>query len=83
MITIELELGIALKMLEVLRLDPIYTLLNSEFDIEKELGLEDFKPHKWIGYEKDHAEQAFECYSALFAAMMKHYADNADKDLPR
>lgn len=56
----------AMEMLDVLRLTPIYTLLNSED--EGELG-DDFKPHKWIGCELEHAEKANAAFKVLLAHM--------------
>jgi hypothetical protein len=55
----------ALALLEVLRLTPIYALMGSEF--ENELG-NDFKRHKWEGYEKDHAERCMALHAKVLAA---------------
>lgn len=63
---IEIDQDIAFKMLDVLRLTPIYALLGSEF--QSELG-DDFKPWKFQGYEQEHAQQSAECHRALLDAM--------------
>jgi hypothetical protein len=60
------EEELALQALEVLRLTPIYTLLNSEH--EDELG-DDFKPHKWESGVQDHAELAYSVFSRMLEAM--------------
>lgn len=65
---IEIEDAVAFEILEVLRLTPIYALLGSEFEAEI---AEDFKPWKWQGYEKEHAEKSVECHRALLNAMRR------------
>lgn len=62
---IEITWDHALEILEVLRLTPIYALLNS--DHEEELG-DDFKPQKWQGYELEHAQKANDAFRSLLAA---------------
>lgn len=63
---IEIDQDLAFKILDVLRLTPIYALMGSEF--EAELG-EDFKPHKWKGFEEEHATAALETYRSLLNEM--------------
>jgi hypothetical protein len=66
--TVTVEWGFALDLMEILRLTPIYALLNSED--EGELG-DDFKPHKWQGFEKEHAEKATAAFRVLLAEMQE------------
>lgn len=63
--TIRIDRELALTILEALRLTPVWTLLGSEF--EHELG-GDFKPEKWLGHEKGHAEVVTDCHRRLQAA---------------
>lgn len=63
---VTIDFDLALDILEVLRLTPIYALLNSEH--EDELG-DDFKPHKWQGYEIEHADKSITQYRKLLAEM--------------
>lgn len=65
--TVEIPLLLASNVLETLRLSTIYTLLGSEF--EKDELPEDFKPHKWQGYEKEHAERIWHAYQHLAAVV--------------
>lgn len=68
---IEIPFSDACNLLELLRLTPIYALLGSQFE-EEELGTEpDFKPHKWQGYEKDHADECIAAYGILLAGMQE------------
>lgn len=64
---ISLPPDLALEILEVLRLTPIYTLLDS--DEQELLGTDpyDFKPEKWWGSEREHADRAYEAFKALLA----------------
>ncbi len=64
--TISIEQDLAFDILELLRLGPIYALLGTEH--EGELG-DDFKPHKWQGYEMEHAESLAQAHLKLLAAM--------------
>lgn len=54
--------NLVLKALEILRLNPIYALMGSPY--EAELG-EDFKRHKWEGFEQDHAEESLNVYKSI------------------
>jgi hypothetical protein len=70
---VTLDYDFALDILEVLRLTPIYALLNSEQ--EDQLG-DDFKPHKWEGFELEHAHRATAAFRALVATMTDQAADH-------
>lgn len=48
---------------DVLRLAHVYALKDSH---PEELGI-DFKPWKWDGFEKAHAEKASRCYREIVA----------------
>jgi hypothetical protein len=63
---VTLPLSLLLKVLEALRLAPIYALKDHPEIFEM---VEDFKPHKWDGYEREFAEDAAEAYGLLLDAM--------------
>ncbi len=56
-----------LDALEALRLAPVYVLKDSH---PKELG-EDFKPHKWDGYEIEFANRCHAAHQALMTACLE------------
>lgn len=64
---ITVDQDFAFRLLDLLRLTPIYSLMGSRFE-ESELP-EDFKPHKWEGFELEHAEGALEAYRTLLKVM--------------
>lgn len=68
---IDLPDDVAFKMLDVLRLDPIYIFLHISDDNEHKAEWipDDFRPDKWYGYEHDHAELAYDCFLKLLGAM--------------
>lgn len=66
-VKLEIEQRLLLDILETLRLAHIYALLGSEFQ-DDELG-DDFKAHKWKGYEKEYATTASAQYQALLTQM--------------
>lgn len=70
--TLEVPQSLVLEILDVLRLTPVYTLLNS--DAEVKLGY-DFKPWKWRGYEEKHAEAASQAHRRLQDLAMKEMED--------
>ena len=62
----------AFKMLDSLRLTPLYVYLHMEDSEERQQWIpEDFKPHKWIGYENDHCVDSYNSYKTLHDAMRK------------
>jgi hypothetical protein len=69
---LEIEDGDAFKILETLRLTPIYVFLHMEDSEERRKWVsEGFNPLKWWGYEDSHSQNSYDCSNVLFAAMEK------------
>lgn len=73
---IAISQDLAFEILEILRLNPIYVLMNSKFQDDLP---EDFKPHKWEGYEKEFADESYKAYKTLFAYMERQVKPPATK----
>lgn len=55
-----------LAILEAMRLTPIYVQLHMPDSEERDNWIpEDFKPHKWQGYENDHCQTIYDGYKIL------------------
>lgn len=61
---VTVSLMLLLEVMETLRLAHIYALKDSQPEALEEI-VPDFKPHKWVGYEKAYAEKAYDQYRRL------------------
>jgi hypothetical protein len=59
---VTIPLDLAIDILDVLRMSPIYALMGSEYT---HLLPRDFKSHKWEGHEPEHAEKALTSFRSL------------------